>query len=307
MEVGQVIKSTGSWYRLRRSDGEEYNGRLAGKIRQTGSRLTNPVVVGDFVDFQFQETDDAVVIEKVHKRKNYIVRKSPKLSSKYHVLASNLDQAVILFTCALPRTSFGFLDRFLITAEAYGIPAIIGINKIDLLDEQGMEEVEAIIETYNNLGYPSVQFSALNSEDLSELQAILKGKLTLLAGHSGAGKSTLINRLIPGKDIKTSYLSEASGKGVHTTTFAELHDLPEGGMIIDTPGIRELGIVDMKDAEISHYFPEMKELLGNCKFGDCLHIEEPDCAVREGFDEGLIAPTRYYSYMSILQNEDNRN
>lgn len=299
---GIVIKSTGSNYQVR-IDGKIYNCKLQGKIRLDDRKTTNPTAVGDVVDIVIENENEASIV-KIHPRRNYIIRKSINLSKQAHILASNLDQAVLIATLVAPRTSLGFIDRFLITAEAYSIPAKIIFNKSDVLDEELLKLQNEIINIYSKIGYECFVVSSYNKNEVEKLKEIFKNKTTLITGHSGVGKSTFINALEPTLDIKTGEISSAHLKGMHTTTFAELHPLSFGGDIIDTPGIKELGLVEMKKEEVGHYFPEIRERMNNCKFNNCLHVNEPKCAVREAFENGEIAPERYQSYLRILDGEE---
>lgn len=299
---GTVIKSTGSNY-IVRVEGKLYNCKLKGKLRLDGRKTTNPTAVGDMVDIELENETDGN-ITKIHPRKNYIIRKSLNLSKQAHILASNIDQAVLIATIVAPRTSLGFIDRFLITAEAYSIAAKLIFNKIDLLDEELLEMQQQTIDLYEKIGYPCFSVSSYEKKQVEELREIFKNKLTLIAGHSGVGKSTFINALEPNLAIRTGQISSAHLKGMHTTTFAEIHPLSFGGDIIDTPGIKELGLVEMKKEEIGHYFPEMRHRMGECKFNNCLHVNEPKCAVRDAYQSGEISPERYESYLKILSGEE---
>jgi ribosome biogenesis GTPase len=301
---GVVIKSTGSWYLVRsEADGVIYNCRLKGKLRLDGRKTTNPVAVGDIVDFEPEENQEAS-ISNIHPRKNYIIRKSINLSKQAQILASNLDQAVLIATIVAPRTSLGFIDRFLITAEAYRIPAKIIFNKTDLLDEALLEIQKETMALYQKIGYECFSVSSYKEEEVKKLKSLFKDKRTLITGHSGVGKSTFINALEPGLDLKTGEISSTHLKGMHTTTFAELHPLSFGGDIIDTPGIKELGLVEMKKEEVGHYFPEIRDRMNDCKFNNCLHENEPKCAVRDAVENGEISPERYESYLRILNGEE---
>ena len=304
---GLVIKSTGSWYQVLGDDGVRYDCRIKGKFRTKGIKTTNPIAVGDRVEFELEPDQASAVISALERRKNYIIRKSINLSKQAQILGANLDQAVLVVTLASPPTSLGFIDRFLVTAEAYDIPAILIFNKLDLFSDEGVTVLEEYKSIYVNLGYPCYEVSALEGTHIDRLKALLQDKVTLVSGHLGVGKSTLINNLVPGAALRTGGISEWSDKGKHTTTFAEMISLPFGGQLIDTPGIRELGIVDIEKAELSHFFPEMRALLNACRFHNCRHINEPGCAVLEAVEQGTIEPTRYNSYLSIYQNEDNRN
>ncbi len=301
--TGIVAKSTGSWYLVRLDDGRMLDCRLKGIIRMDDRKTTNPVAVGDVVDLDFEENNDSV-ITNIHPRKNYIIRKSINLSKQAHILASNLDQAIIVATLVEPRTSLGFIDRFLITAEAYSIPAKIVFNKADVLNEQLLELQNEIIGIYTKVGYDCYTLSSFDEKSVEQLKSILKDKTTLFTGHSGVGKSTLINAIESNLNIKTGIISAAHAKGKHTTTFAELHPLSFGGFIIDTPGIKELGLVEMKKEEVGHYFPEIRERMNDCKFNNCLHVNEPKCAVMEAVEAGEISEERYRSYLGILNGEE---
>lgn len=304
---GLVTKSTGSWYQVLDENGNRYECRIKGKFRTQGIKTTNPVAVGDWVDFEVEHGQQSAVITKLEPRKNYIIRRSVNLSKQTQIIGANLDLALLVVTLASPPTSTGFIDRFLVTAEAYGIPAALVFNKLDLFSEEGLEILQVYMDIYENLGYPCFAVSALEKENIAPLKELLKDKITLVSGHSGVGKSTLINSLIPDLNLKTGDISEWSDKGKHTTTFAEMLDLPFGGKLIDTPGIRELGIVDIEPQELSHYFPEMRMLMNQCKFHNCRHINEPGCVVLEAVENGDIEPSRYDSYLSIYGNENNRN
>jgi ribosome biogenesis GTPase len=304
---GVVTKSTGSWYHVRTEDGKVWQCRIKGKFRIQGIKSTNPVAVGDYVDIEIEdESISQAVIYNLYDRENYIVRKSINLSKQTHIIAANLDQAILVATLTNPRTSFGFIDRFLVTAEAYHIPTIIVFNKIDLLEQEDLDYLFEIKKMYENIGYKVMLCSTITLEGIDEIIGTVKDKNTLISGHSGVGKSSLINLLLPNANLRTSEISDYSSKGVHTTTFAEMFDLLDGGTIIDTPGIRELGVFDLQDELISHYFPEMREELKNCKFNNCMHLNEPGCAIKKAVDESRISLIRYESYLSILAKEDNR-
>lgn len=304
---GLVIKSTGSWYQVLGDDGIRYDCRIKGKFRTKDIKTTNPIAVGDRVAFEMEPDQASAIINELEPRKNYIIRKSINLSKQTQILGANLDQAILVVTLASPPTSLGFIDRFLVTAEAYGIPAVLVFNKLDLFSEDGLAILDEYKSIYINLGYPCYEVSALEGTHIDKLKALLKDKVTLVSGHSGVGKSTLINSLAPGSALRTGDISDWSDRGKHTTTFAEMISLPFGGQLIDTPGIRELGIVDIEKGELSHFFPEMRALLNACRFHNCRHINEPGCAVLEAVEEGVIEPTRYDSYLSIYQNKDTRN
>jgi ribosome biogenesis GTPase len=303
---GLVIKSTGSWYLIRTPDGQDYDCRIKGKFRIKGIQTTNPIAVGDQVEFELEPNASTGVIFKLLDRKNYIIRKSINLSKQAQIIAANLDQAFLIVTLASPRTSLGFIDRFLATAEAYSIPAILIFNKLDLFSEEGLEILAEYKSIYEHIDYPCYEVSALEGTNIEQVQILLKDKTTLFSGHSGVGKSSLINALLPGRDIKTGEVSQWSDKGQHTTTFAEMHTLPFGGYLIDTPGIRELGIFDIRPEELGHYFREMRDLMHECKFNNCRHINEPGCAVIRAVQEGEIEISRYESYLSIYHGNETR-
>lgn len=302
-----VIKSTGSWYQVLGDDGRHYECRIKGKFRTKGIRTTNPIAVGDRVEFELEPDQESAVISALEPRRNYIIRKSINLSKQAQILGANLDQAILVVTLASPPTSLGFIDRFLVTAEAYSVPAALVFNKLDLFSEEGLEILEEYVSIYSELGYPCYEVSALEGTNIDLLCDLLRDKVTLVSGHSGVGKSSLINAIAPGSQLRTGSISDWSDKGKHTTTFAEMLPLPFGGYLIDTPGIRELGIVDIEQAELSHFFPEMRALLNACRFHNCRHVNEPGCAVLDALEAGDIQPSRYESYLSIYQNEDNRN
>lgn len=301
---GLVLKSTGSFYQVIDEAGVIYRCRVKGKMRIMGINTTNPVSVGDRVLFEKEGTELDGMISEVLERKNYIIRKSVNLSHQAHIIASNIDLALVVATPLLPRTSTGFIDRFLATAEAYNIPAGVIFNKSDLYDSEIKEYVDELCQMYQSVGYLTFVVSALDQETLPDLKTELQGKITLFSGHSGTGKSTLINQLIPGLDLKTTAISKQHSKGKHTTTFAEMHLLPEGGYIIDTPGIREFGTLDFDKFQVSHFFPEIFKYASGCKFNNCLHTNEKGCAVLEAIEDSKISLTRYASYISILNNED---
>lgn len=303
---GLVIKSTGSWYTVLGENQHKYECRIKGKLRMKGLVSTNPVAVGDFVDFELEPEQETAVISKVHDRKNYIIRKSINLSKQVQVIAANLDQACLVVTLASPRTSLGFIDRFLVTAEAYGIPAILIFNKLDLFSDEGLEILANYMDLYEGIGYKCYAVSAIEGTHMNTIKELLKDKTSLFSGHSGVGKSSLINQIIPGIALRTGEISDWSDMGKHTTTFAEMFELPFGGKLIDTPGIRELGIADIEPEELAHFFPEMRSRMHGCKFHNCVHINEPGCAILKALDEGDIEPTRYDSYLSIYHKNDTR-
>ncbi|MGV3706899.1 MAG: ribosome small subunit-dependent GTPase A [Arcticibacter sp.] len=304
---GLVIKSTGSWYQVATDSGSIVDCRIKGKFRTKDIQTTNPVAVGDQVEIEMEPEQQTGVIAKLAPRKNYIIRKSVNLSKQAQIIAANLDQAFLVVTLASPRTSLGFIDRFLVTAEAYDIPAKLIFNKLDLFSEEGMEVLAEYQQIYTSIGYPCYEVSALEGTNLPIIEALLRDKVSLFTGHSGVGKSTLINTLIPGMSLKTGEISDWSDQGKHTTTFAEMHPIPGGGYLIDSPGIRELGVIDIDKAELGHFFPEMRSRMNACRFNNCRHINEPGCAVLEAVEENEIELSRYESYLSIYHNHDTRS
>ncbi len=305
---GLIYKSTGSWYIVKAENGQYINCRIKGKFKiDKEITSTNPIAVGDVVEIELENNEDnTAMITGIDRRKNYLVRSSPHSKYFKHIVASNLDQSLIIATIKDPKTSLGFIDRFLVSCEAYHIPAIIIINKCDTLDQDDLIYYDYIKTIYESIGYPMYLVSAEQSIGLDELTILMKDKISLLTGHSGVGKSTFINQLIPEKDIRVQEVSDWSGKGLHTTTFAEMHDLPFGGRLIDTPGIRELGIVDMTRAELSGYFPEIKKQLVNCKYNNCSHFNEPGCAVKQAVKDSIISEERYISYSKIYESIDDK-
>jgi ribosome biogenesis GTPase / thiamine phosphate phosphatase len=303
----RVYKSTGSWYILKDREGRQYNGRIKGVLKIDDITSTNPIAVGDWVEAEMEnELEDTITITRIEDRKNYIARVSPHKKVQHHIIASNLDQALLFATLREPRTSQGFIDRFLITAEAYHIPAIIVFNKADIYRDKEMAIYAEWEEMFTAIGYTVALISVKNGQGIGALKALLHNKTTLISGHSGVGKSTFINAVFPEMALRTQEVSGWSGKGLHTTTFAEMFDLPGGGCIIDTPGIRELGLVGISKQELSHYFPEMRRLIGNCQFNNCLHLNEPGCAIKDAVNDGTIHVDRYVSYCSILDSIDER-
>jgi len=304
---GTVIKSTGSWYVVRDEQGNLHACRLRGKFKLRDVKVSNPIAVGDKVFFQPEEqAENTAVITEIEPRENYIIRKSTHKSAHSHIIAANLDQAFLVVTLVSPRTSFGFIDRFLVTAEAYQIPVVIIYNKTDLYEEEDQEYQKQILEMYARIGYSGISSSTYSKTGLTAIQEQMQDKTTLFSGHSGVGKSTLINALVPDLNLKTSEISAYSDKGVHTTTFAEMYEVNPSTFIIDTPGIKELGIVEIEKAELGRYFPEIQEKMPDCKYHNCLHLKEPGCAVVPAVKAGKISLTRYESYRSMLEEEDNR-
>lgn len=299
---GIVIKSTGSWYHLLTEDGTTFQARIRGKFRIANIKHTNPIAVGDEVDFEIDK-DDIAVITNIHERKNYIIRKSVNLSKKTHIIASNIDVAFLVVTLSNPKTSFGFIDRFLITSEAYHIPVVILFNKMDAYTEEQLIDLELYKSIYNSIGYESIDISAETGLNLDLVRDRMKGNVSLVAGHSGVGKSTLLNTLNPNLNLKTHVVSDFNSKGQHTTTFAQMYEWPFGGFIIDTPGIKEFGLVHIDKSELQGYFPEILELKSDCKFDNCIHLNEPKCAVRNAVEKGEIAISRYENYLTFLEED----
>lgn len=302
-----IIRNTGSHYVARTSDGTEVNCKAKGNFRIKGIRTTNPIAVGDIVEIERTDGSDTAYVTSIHERKNYIIRKASNLSKESHILASNIDQALLVVTLAHPTTSTTFIDRFLATAEAYRIKAVIAINKIDLLSsDEDKELLEAVNYLYRSIGYHVIDISAKNDEGMDGIRKVLDGKMTLISGNSGVGKTTIINRLIPGLNLRTSEISDAHDTGMHTTTFSEMFDLPEPltGSIIDTPGIRGFGTIEIDRQEASHFFPEIFKISGGCKFNNCTHTHEPGCAVLKALDNHEISQSRYASYLSILEDSN---
>jgi ribosome biogenesis GTPase len=303
MAQGIIYKSTGSWYSVKDEEGKFWNARMKGIFKMDAITSTNPVAVGDVVDFATEnEGESSVMITKIHDRRNYINRQSPKIKSQQHIVASNVDQLLMLATLKEPRTSQGFIDRFLVACEMYHVPATIVFNKADIYRQKELDKYEELKLMYEAAGYKIFLVSIKDGTGLDALQAELKDKTTLVSGHSGVGKSSFINVVFPGKNLRTKDISGWSGKGQHTTTFAEMFDLPFGGALIDTPGMKEFGLVNIEKAELSGYFPEMKQRMHDCQFNNCLHVNEPGCAVKEAVRNGEITEDRYVSYYGILES-----
>ena len=303
-----VYKSTGSWYSVKNQAGRFYNARIKGIFKIDDITSTNPVAVGDEVEIELEsEIENTAIISEIHSRRNYVNRQSPRQKYQHHIIAANLDQSVLFATLKEPRTSQGFIDRFLVASEMYHVPSIIVFNKSDLYKKKEDEKFERLRTMYEQVGYDVFLISVKDSTGIDEVKKELQGKSTLVSGHSGVGKSSLLNVIFPEINLKTKDISGWSGKGQHTTTFAEMFDLPFGGKIIDTPGMREFGLVDITKQELSHYFPEMRERLVNCQFNNCLHINEPDCAIKEAVVNGKINENRYVSYVNIYESLEEKN
>lgn len=300
MGRGLVVRNTGSAYTVRMENGTEVNCRIKGNFRIKGIRTTNPVAVGDIVTV-VEAADDADYITAIEPRRNYIIRRASNLSKESHILAANLDQAALVATLRDPFTPTTFIDRFLATAEAYNVPAVLLLNKCDTWDDDDRQLGEAMLTLYRSIGYTAAAVSAKDGDGLPQLQQILKGKTTLLAGNSGVGKSSLINALIPGAGLRTAEISDIHHTGMHTTTFSEMLSLPEGGEIIDIPGVKGFGTIDFEPAEVSHFFPEIFKCGSQCRYGDCRHTGEPGCAVIPAVENHYISESRYASYLSILE------
>jgi ribosome biogenesis GTPase len=304
--TGLVYKSTGSWYTVKSEKGDFIECRMKGKFRIKGIKSTNPIAVGDWVDYELEETSDSVTgtIHTIHDRKNYIVRKSVNLSHQMHIIASNIDRVFLLITINNPPTTTNFIDRFLVTAEAYGIETVLVFNKIDTFDEATLDEQLYMQHIYQEIGYQCLRVSSTEMKGITALKEMMIGKVSMFSGHSGVGKSTLVNALEPNLQLKTKVISEQSMQGQHTTTFAEMYDLSFDARIIDTPGIKGFGIVDMEKEEISGYFPEFFKLKDQCKFNNCLHKDEPHCAIKKALEEDKISWSRYKSYLKILEGDE---
>jgi ribosome biogenesis GTPase len=302
-----VYKSTGSWYQIKDAAGKTWNARMKGVFKLDGITSTNPIAVGDVVEFDVENSkENSVIITQIRDRRNYINRQSPRIKSQQHIVASNVDQSLLIATLKEPRTSPGFIDRFLVTSEMYHVHAMVLFNKLDLYREKEMGKFEKLRDVYESIGYKVIATSFREQKDYKELKEILRDKVTLVSGHSGVGKSTFINGILPGVQAKTKDVSGWSGKGQHTTTFAEMYDLPFGGKIIDTPGMKEFGIVGVEKPELSGYFPEMRTRLRDCQFNNCLHINEPGCAIKQAVIDEMIDEDRYVSYYNILESLDGK-
>jgi ribosome biogenesis GTPase len=296
----RVYKSTGSWYSIKSEEGLFYQARIKGIVKLDNRSSTNPIAVGDWVAYELEDADQkSVMINTILDRNNYVARQSPHNKRQQHIIASNLDQSILLATLKSPKTSQGFIDRFLISCEAFHIPAIIVFNKSDIYGEQEMEVYEAMKAMYKAIGYQVFLISIEKQEGLAPILEIIKDKTTLVSGHSGVGKSSFINYLFPDLDINTQEVSDWSGKGMHTTTFAQMYDLPTGGSVIDTPGMRELSLANMDKEELAQYFPEMRAKMHDCQFNNCQHINEPGCAVKAAVEKGIITEARFFSYVDL--------
>ncbi len=302
-----VYKSTGNWYQVKNLAGQFFKARIVGKLKIEGITSTNPIAVGDWVEIENETDFESTIISKIHERKNYINRTSPHNRNMHHIVAANLDQSLLFATLKEPKTSLGFIDRFLVISEAYHVPAIIVFNKADLFKKKELEKFDLIKSIYEPIGYRIQLMSIEKNEGVKEVMDLLKDKVTLLSGHSGVGKSTFINAVFPELKLKTKEVSGWSGKGLHTTTFAEMFDLPSGGAIIDTPGIREMGLVDISKQELAHYFPEMRAVMNDCQFNNCVHLDEPGCAVKDAVNDGRIHEERYLSYLNIRDTIEDKS
>lgn len=303
-----IYKSTGSWYVAKDENGKIFNARIKGVLKISGLTSTNPIAVGDIVEMELEnELENTATITIIYDRKNYIARTSPHNKNQHHIVASNLDQSFLFATVKDPKTSQGFIDRFLVSSEAFHVPAVLIFNKADVYRKKELEKYEELKGIYEKVGYQVFLTSIKNNQGINEVKNILFNKITLLSGHSGVGKSSLINAIFPYLTLRTKEVSDWSGKGMHTTTFAEMFDLPGGGKVIDTPGLREFGLVDIKKQELSHYFPEMRRRLNDCQFNNCMHINEPGCAIKNSVNSGEIHESRYVSYLTILDTMEDRN
>lgn len=303
-----IYKSTGSWYFAKNEEGRQFNARIKGVLKISGLTSTNPIAVGDIVEMELEnELENTATITAIYDRKNYIARVSPHNKNQHHIVASNLDQSFLFATIKDPKTSQGFIDRFLVSSESYHLPAVIIFNKADVYRKKELEKFEELKSIYQTIGYKVLLTSIVNNEGISKIKDLLINKTTLLSGHSGVGKSSLINAIFPELNLRTKEVSDWSGKGMHTTTFAEMFDLPSGGKVIDTPGLREFGLVDIEKHELSHYFPEMRIRLHECQFNNCMHINEPGCAIKDAVNKGEIHVDRYVSYLTILDTMEDKS
>ncbi|OZV67170.1 ribosome small subunit-dependent GTPase A [Winogradskyella aurantia] len=304
--IGTVYKSTGSWYNVKTLNGKFYECRIKGRFRLEGIKSTNPIAVGDVVEFDLETKNNTEtgVIKRIEERKNYIIRRSVNLSKQTHIIAANIDQVFLLVTINNPPTLTSFIDRFLVTAEAYSIKTILLFNKIDTYDDEAILEVKYLASIYREIGYNCIGISAKTGKNIDKVKLLMEGKVNMFAGHSGVGKSTLINAIEPSLDLKTREISEQHMQGQHTTTFAEMFDLSFDAKIIDTPGIKGFGVVDMEKEEVGDYFPEFFKLKEHCKFNNCLHVKEPKCAVKDALENDKVSFSRYRSYLQILEGED---
>jgi ribosome biogenesis GTPase len=300
---GLVVKNTGSWYTVHADDGRSADCKVKGSFRLKGIRSTSPVVIGDRVEIE-ANSDGTAFITNIEERRNYMIRRASNLSKQSHILAANLDLAILVITVNYPETTTVFIDRFLATAEAYRIPVQLVFNKTDRYDEDDLEYMDELVNLYRTIGYPCLRICAVSGMNTDELKRILSGKITLLSGHSGVGKTTIINRLLPDANLRTAGISEYHRKGMHTTTFSEMIPLPGGGYIIDTPGIKGFGTIEMEGAEVAHYFPEIFRFSANCRFNNCTHRNEPGCAVRQAVEDRYISESRYKSYLNILEDKE---
>ncbi len=305
MDVGLVLKTTGSHYRVKMPNGDIVDCTIRGKLRLKGVKTTNPVTVGDFVKVELSDKNSGVITE-VNDRKNYIIRKSTNLSRESHIIAANLDQAVLIVTIEFPETQLGFIDRYLVTAEAYSIPAVLVFNKVDLLNDAGIDKLNQYISIYESIGYKCLIVSAQTGYNMDLFRELIKGKTSLISGNSGVGKSTLVNTVEPNLNLRTNNISSAHLTGKHTTTFSEIFELSFGGYIIDTPGIKGFGLIDIEKEELYHFFPEIFKFASDCKYYNCTHIHEPGCAVIEATKKGNISPSRYLNYLSIYEDDNEK-
>lgn len=303
-----VYKSTGSWYIVKDEAGKFWNARMKGVMKLDDITSTNPIAVGDTIEMEIEaEESSTAIIDEIYDRHNYINRQSPRHKHQHHIVAANLDQSLLVATLKEPKTSQGFIDRFLVASEMYHVPALIIFNKSDLYKKKELDKYTEWKAMYEAVGYTVLLISAVNNEGITDVVKLLNNKTTLISGHSGVGKSSLLNAIFPDIKLKTQDVSGWSGKGQHTTTFAEMYDLPQGGRIIDTPGMREFGLVDIEKQEVSHYFPEMRDRLNNCQFNNCLHYNEPGCAIKAAVNDGEIHEDRYISYLGIMESIEQKS